>query len=697
MQYKPLLNPNLRNSIPHLLFALLFALGASQAHAGKIGGAGNHASPRACLLCNISGPTSTTVGSAEIFNLTGGCTTAGWSVSNGATIQHSTSTSVTVIFNNTGTTNIETAGGSGGSASINVTVTLPPLSGGAINNPSQTIDFGNTPALITATNASGGTCGTSYTYQWYSSTDGSNYFPISGATGVNYQPVALTVTTFFKRLASCSGATAFSNVATVTVNPQLQPATITNPSQTIDFGTTPGQITAGTSSGGSCGTSYGYQWQVSTDGTNFSNISGAAGQNYQPGALTVTTWYRRVTSCNGVTVMTTNAIVNVNPQLQAGIIANPSQTIDYGGTPGQINAAVSSGGGCGTGYAYLWYSSTDGSNFSSTGFTTQNYQPGPLTTTTYYKRVTTCNGVTVSTTVATVTVNGRLNPGTITPASQAINSGATVATLNLSGVSGSTAPYTYQWQSSPDASFSSITNVGTGGTGFTPSDLTSTTYYQVLVTSATGVQGFSSSAVVSVYPSLQVGNIIPATQTINFDATPSSLSLTGLTGGNGVYSYQWQSSSDQAFANPVNVSTTPTIYSPPNPGVTTYYRLMVTSNGISAYSNTVVINVISALSGGTISGNTGPINYNSLPGSFSSTQDASGSTCAGNYIYQWQYSFDGTTWHDLINAQGNTYSSPIGLTISEYFRRQVSCNGANAYSNIIHVQVKPQKQNSCTQ
>ncbi len=60
-----------------------------------------------CETCTINGGTTGIQGQAGIYTLTGG-TTAGWTVSNGATIIRSTSPSVTVQFNNLGTTNIDT-------------------------------------------------------------------------------------------------------------------------------------------------------------------------------------------------------------------------------------------------------------------------------------------------------------------------------------------------------------------------------------------------------------------------------------------------------------------------------------------------------------------------------------------------------------------------------------------------------------
>src|SRR5262245_12805856 len=55
--------------------------------------------------------------------------------------------------------------------------------------------------------------------------------------------------------------------------------------QNIAYGATPAQLTASVATGGTCGGAYSYQWEVSTDSSTFTNISGATSQNYQPGAL----------------------------------------------------------------------------------------------------------------------------------------------------------------------------------------------------------------------------------------------------------------------------------------------------------------------------------------------------------------------------------------------------------------------------
>ncbi|MGX5819376.1 Ig-like domain-containing protein, partial [Chitinophaga lutea] len=80
--------------------------------------------------------------------------------------------------------------------------------------------------------------------------------------------------------------------------------------QAICPGATPAALTGTLPTGGN-GT-YTYQWQISTNGTDFTDIGGAAGQNYAPGALTATTWYRRVVSSGTCTHTSLPVQITVN-------------------------------------------------------------------------------------------------------------------------------------------------------------------------------------------------------------------------------------------------------------------------------------------------------------------------------------------------------------------------------------------------
>jgi len=82
---------------------------------------------------------------------------------------------------------------------------------------SQTICSGAVPAQLTG-QIPGGTTGT-ITFQWQSSPDNSSSSSIPGATGSNYQPPALTATTYYQRIVSTTTCSAVSGPDTVTVNP----------------------------------------------------------------------------------------------------------------------------------------------------------------------------------------------------------------------------------------------------------------------------------------------------------------------------------------------------------------------------------------------------------------------------------------------------------------------------------------------
>ncbi len=195
-----------------------------------------------------------------------------------------------------------------GVATISV---LPPLIGGSINPPTQSINNNTIPGLMTLSGVSGGT--NSYIYFWQSSTDGlnwSNIFPNANAT--TYQPPALTATTYYRVAVTSNSYTVNSSTAIVMINPQLMGGLISPPSAVINSGTSPGELTGTTATGGTCSGSFTYQWQSSTDGTNFSAISGATSQNYTPGNLTAGIWYRRQVTCSGLTANSNTCQVTIN-------------------------------------------------------------------------------------------------------------------------------------------------------------------------------------------------------------------------------------------------------------------------------------------------------------------------------------------------------------------------------------------------
>jgi len=192
---------------------------------------------------------------------------------------------------------------------------------------SQSICYNTAPAQLTSTPPTGGN--TPYTYQWQNSPNGTTWTNITGATSQNYQPPALTATTWYRlNQTSASGSgTVTTNAVTITVYPNLVAGTITA-NQTICASTAPALLTGTAPTGGT--TPYTYQWQSSPNGTTWTDIPGATGLNYQPPVLTATTYYRlNQTSASGCGTVSTNTVtITVNP-LPVPTITGPASVCVY--------------------------------------------------------------------------------------------------------------------------------------------------------------------------------------------------------------------------------------------------------------------------------------------------------------------------------------------------------------------------------
>jgi RHS repeat-associated protein len=299
------------------------------------------------------------------------------------------------------------------------------------------------------------------------------------------------------------------------------------------------------------------------------------------------TYYVKVSTSNpsGSASLT----VTVAANLVGGSITGPPQSINYGAVPNIISCTAATGGSCSTpNYQYQWQSSLNNVSYTNISLATGqdlSFTPPGLTSTTYYRRFVTetTSGNTAYSGVAQVTVYPQINPGSVSPASQTVSNGGNASALTLSGVSGGTNSYSYQWQSSPDNV--NWINYGPTTTTFAPTGLASTTYFRVAVTS-NNATAYSTSAVVTV-SSLFPGTVVPSNITINSGSAPGAIdNATTASGGNcaGSYYYQWQSSTDGVnFAN-ISGATSPS-YIPGILTAGTWYRRQATCGTLNAYSN----------------------------------------------------------------------------------------------------------------
>ena len=248
--------------------------------------------------------------------------------------------------------------------------------------------------------------------------------------------------------------------------PAISPGSIGN-DQSICAGLNPNAFVS-LSNGTSTSSAVSYQWESSTDNTNFSEINGATASTYTSGSLTVTTYFRRkATDINNNIAYSNTVTVTVN--------ALPTTPTITAGGPLTF---------CAGGSVVLTSSSASG-NIWSTGATTQSITV--TTSETYTVAVTTAGCTSATSAGTTVTVNP-------IPASPTISAGG---------------PTTFCAGGSVVLTSSSATG-NTWSTGATTQSITVTTSgtYTVAVTTAGCTSATSAGTTVTVNP-------IPATPTIS--------------------------------------------------------------------------------------------------------------------------------------------------------------------------------------
>ena len=446
--------------------------------------------------------------------------------------------------------------------------------------------------------------------------------------------------------------------------------------QQICYNTAPAKLYQVSSPTGGTG-SYTYQWQRSTNNKSWNNITSATQSSYTSPALTANTWFRlRVTSGSYGTVSTNTILITVNANLTSGSIGT-AQSICYNATPSPLIQLTAPAGGT-RNYTYQWQSSANNSSWTNiAGATSSGYSPPALTSNMYYRRSVTSGGCgTVNSASILITVNTQLSPGSIGSA-QSICYNTTPATLTqLTAATGGNGTYTYQWQSSTNNS-TWVNISGATSTNYTPTELTSSRYFRRNVTSGNCGTASSSSILITVNSQLIAGTI-GSTQSICYNSSPAGLTqLTAPSGGTGIYSYQWQSSTNNSTWSSISGATAAT-YSPPTLNANSYFRRNVTSGNCgTSNSSSVLITVYAQLTPGTI-GSDQSIPFNTVPASLSQFTAPTGGT--GSFAFQWQSSTDNVNWIDVTGATASGYSPPV-LTSSTYYRRIVTSGNCELASS----------------
>lgn len=217
--------------------------------------------------------------------------------------------------------------------------TSAPPGGTAASASSTVCNTGGTVALSVSGSIAGG-CGNSF--QWQSAP--SSFGPwtnIIGATAVGYTP-SINGFTCFRRRSTCAAGSGTSTSVCVNVATCPGAPTGGNAVSTPTAACAAGGTVALSSTGGSSGCGYIYQWQTATSSAGpWSNIAGATGSTAIGSVSSATTCFRRIIACGSNSATSAPVCVsagNCISQLGSGVISIGSLPYSTSGTTcGSVN------------------------------------------------------------------------------------------------------------------------------------------------------------------------------------------------------------------------------------------------------------------------------------------------------------------------------------------------------------------------
>ncbi|MCC9135027.1 gliding motility-associated C-terminal domain-containing protein [Pontibacter silvestris] len=337
-----------------------------------------------------------------------------------------------------------------------------------------------------------------------------------------------------------------------------------------------------------------------------------------------------------------------------------------------------------------WYSVASGGLPLPTN-ETNKYTTSPLTKSTYfYAEVTGENGCVGPRTQVIVTVRPLIPAPIVEPYSMC---GPGEAVLVAEGMSPNGTEPIYNW-------YDSDGNLQFTGKTFTPSLTASGTYTYYAESEIDDCVSPRTEVKVTVYPALD-NNTIAVTDnatTICYNQAPNKLIGSGPTpnGGNGRYTYRWESKSEEANSvyTLVYRATDPS-YQPGSLTKSTWFRRVVMSAGCELASEPILITVLPEISNNYIN-NVPTICEGDVPATITG-EIPEGGEGPDSYKYTWEISTDNGV--SFTAAPGDNtkydYTAPAPLTIPTLYRRSVTSGAClNNLSNVVRVNVLPKIENN---
>ncbi|MCX6181434.1 MAG: hypothetical protein NT150_05875 [Bacteroidetes bacterium] len=528
------------------------------------------------------------------------------------------------------------------------------VTGGTASANSTPICYNSTATLVVT--------GSAGNIQWQKSANGvsgwANVVGGSGATTATYTTPAQTSTAYYRAvLTKGTCISAYSTVATVTVNPQTVVGAVSS-DDVVCSGSNSGTLTLAGHTGSVV------RWERSTNNfattTTIANVTTSLTYTN----ITATTKYRAVVK-SGVCAAgnSSSATITVDPVSVGGTVSS-SATVCSGSNTGTLTLAGH------TGDVIRWERSTN--NFVTTtsiaNVTTSLTYTNIVATTKYRAVVQSGTCAAANSASATITIDPVTVAGTVS-SSDTVCSGSNSGTLTLAGNTGSV----LRWESSTN-NFATSTVIANVTTSQSYTNVATTTKYRAVVQSGTCSAANSASATITVDP-VTVAGTVSSSATVCSGSNSGTLTLAGHTGS----VVRWERSTDN-FVTTTTIANVTTSQTYTNIAATAKYRAVVKSGTCSSANSTAAtITVDPVTVAGTVS-----TSDTVCSGSNSGTLTLAGHTGS---VVRWESSTNNfvstTTIANVTTSQ--TYTNIAATTKYRAVVKSGTCSSANSTAATITI------------
>lgn len=550
---------------------------------------------------------------------------------------------------------------------------------------------------LTTSNGTWGGSAATYSYQWQSSVNGSTWSN-AGTDANSYAITAGDTDDFLRAVVTATNSAGSASQASAAMG-QVLPAVPINTALPVVSGTAQVGQTLSTANGTwtSNPTSYTYQWQISANGSSWSNIGSATNSSYTVQGADLDQYLRVVVAASnagGSGSASSAAASQVLPAAPTNSVAPAvSGTAQVGQTLSTTNGTWSNNP---TSYSYQWETSPDSSSWSNIGSATSGSYTAVAGDLNQYLRVavtaTNAGGAGAASSAATSQVLPAAPTNTALPTvSGTYQTGQVLTATTGAWTPASPIPtYAYQWQTSVDQS--TWTNVGADAATYTLVAGDIGKHVRVAVT-ASNAGGAGSANSTSSAAAVTLPAPVPAAAPVVSGTAQVGQTLStdngGWTNTPNSYSYQWETSANQSSWSNLG-SATNASYTIVAGDLNQYLRVTVTATndgGSGAAASATSSQVLPANPVNTvapaISDTSGNLMTHVQVGDALSSSQGSWNNSPTSFTYTWQRADDVgfTTNLTTIGTNASTYTVVAG-DLSKFIRVSVQASNTGGAASV---------------